>query len=150
MQIMGFASIPIFRLSIMQKLSSCWRKLLTTEAMWTVADILNNVRSRYFTTTGGDPNPVTAGNLDKYRLADEWLIEFIGEGRRRTNLVRWGMFTTEAWWDHPADGPGKEYQPIPDSRFPNGLLMPIRKSNKIRVIIKDIKIIIPFVIIFKN
>jgi hypothetical protein len=84
----------------------------------TAADILNAVRSRYFTTTGGDPNPVTTGNLDKYRLADEWLIEFIGEGRRRSDLVRWGMFTTEAWWDHPADGPGKEYLnrfPIPES-----------------------------------
>jgi hypothetical protein len=78
----------------------------------TAANILNSVRSRYF--PNGDPNPVTAVNLDKYRLADEWLIEFIGEGRRRTDLVRWGMYTTEAWWDHPADGPGKEYL----SRFP--------------------------------
>jgi hypothetical protein len=28
------------------------------------------------------------------------------------------MFTTEAWWDHPADGAGKEYLnrfPIPES-----------------------------------
>jgi hypothetical protein len=82
------------------------------------ANILNAVRARYFTTTGGDPNPVTAGNLDKYRLADEWLIEFIGEGRRRTDLIRWGMFTTEAWWDHYADGPGQEFRnrfPIPQS-----------------------------------
>jgi hypothetical protein len=83
----------------------------------TAAEIINAVRSRYFTTTGGDPNPVTTGNLDKYRLADEWLIEFLGEGRRRTDLVRWGMFTTEPWWDHPADGPGQEYRnrfPIPE------------------------------------
>jgi hypothetical protein len=82
------------------------------------ANILNAVRARYFTTTGGDPNPVTAGNLDKYRLADEWLIEFIGEGRRRTDLIRWGMFTTESWWDHYADGPGQEFRnrfPIPQS-----------------------------------
>lgn len=78
------------------------------------ANLINGVRMRYFTTTGGDPNPVTAGNLDKYRLADEWLIEFLGEGRRRTDLVRWGMFTTEAWWDHPADGAGKDYL----NRFP--------------------------------
>jgi hypothetical protein len=84
----------------------------------TAADIINAVRSRYFATTGGDLNPVTAGNLDKYRLADEWLIEFLGEGRRRTDLVRWGMYTTEAWWDHPADGPGQEYRnrfPIPEA-----------------------------------
>jgi hypothetical protein len=78
------------------------------------ANIINAVRSRYFTTTGGDPNPVTTGNLDKYRLADEWLIEFLCEGRRRTDLVRWNMFTTESWWDHYADGPGKEYL----NRFP--------------------------------
>jgi hypothetical protein len=76
------------------------------------AKIINRVRGRYF--TDGDPKPVTASNLDKYRLADEWLIEFLGEGRRRTDLVRWGMFTTETWWDHPADGPGKEYL----NRFP--------------------------------
>jgi hypothetical protein len=79
------------------------------------ADIINAVRARYF--TGSDPNPVPA-NFDKYRLADEWLIEFLGEGRRRTDLVRWGMYTTEPWWDHPADGPGQEYRnrfPIPDA-----------------------------------
>jgi hypothetical protein len=79
----------------------------------TAAGILNGVRNRYFSGSV-DPNPVTAGNLDKYRLADEWLIEFIGEGRRRTDLIRWGMYTTEEWWDHPADGPGKEYL----NRFP--------------------------------
>jgi hypothetical protein len=82
----------------------------------TAAELINAVRARYFITS--DPNPVTAANLDKYRLADEWLIEFLCEGRRRTDLVRWGMFTTESWWDHPADGPGKEYLnrfPIPQS-----------------------------------
>jgi hypothetical protein len=86
----------------------------------TAADLINSVRARYFTTTGGDPNPVDPGNLDKYRLADEWMIEFLCEGRRRTDLVRWGMFTTESWWDHPADGPGKEYLnrfPIPESEM---------------------------------
>ncbi|MDR0687348.1 MAG: RagB/SusD family nutrient uptake outer membrane protein [Prevotellaceae bacterium] len=77
------------------------------------AEIINDVRARYFTTTGGDPNPVPS-DFDKYRLADEWLIEFLGEGRRRTDLVRWGMYTTEPWWDHPADGPGQEFR----NRFP--------------------------------
>jgi hypothetical protein len=78
------------------------------------ASLINEVRARYFTTTGGDPNPVTAANLDEYRILDEWLIEFIGEGRRRTDLVRWDKFTTEAWWDHPADGSSKSYY----NRFP--------------------------------
>ena len=79
------------------------------------AALINEVRARYFATTGGDPNPVPS-NFDEYRFLNEWLIEFIGEGRRRTDLIRWGKFTTESWWDHTADGPGKEYLnrlPIP-------------------------------------
>jgi hypothetical protein len=81
----------------------------------TAAALINDIRKRYF--TGVDPNPVTASNLDKYRLADEWMIEFLGEGRRRTDLIRWGMFTTESWWDHAADGVGKKHLnrfPIPE------------------------------------
>jgi len=65
------------------------------------ATLINQVRKRNF-PTGTDTNPVTATNLDKYRLLDEWSIEFIGEGRRRTDLVRWKAFTTEKWWDHAA------------------------------------------------
>ncbi|MNJ96989.1 SusD family protein [compost metagenome] len=47
-----------------------------------------------------DTNPVTAANMDKYRILDEWSIEFLAEGRRRTDLIRWRAFTTEKWWDH--------------------------------------------------
>ncbi|GHU63270.1 membrane protein [Bacteroidia bacterium] len=83
------------------------------------AALINQVRARYF-VNGADPNPVTAVNLNDYRFLDEWLIEFISEGRRRSDLIRFGKFTTEAWWDHPADGPGKEYLnrfPIPEGAF---------------------------------
>src|SRR5690606_14059023 len=65
------------------------------------ATLINQVRKRNF-PTGTDTDPVNATNLDKYRLLDEWSIEFIGEGRRRTDLVRWKAFTTEKWWDHAA------------------------------------------------
>lgn len=67
------------------------------------ADLINTVRARAF-ENGNDPNPVTADNLDFYRMADEWGIEFLGEGRRRTDLIRLGFFTTEDWWDHQASG----------------------------------------------
>ncbi|MDR3137862.1 MAG: RagB/SusD family nutrient uptake outer membrane protein [Tannerellaceae bacterium] len=76
------------------------------------ARLINTVRSRYFTDS--DPNPVTADNLDEWRLLDEWLIEFLGEGRRRTDLVRWGKFTTESWFDHtPKNKPSFNRFPIP-------------------------------------
>ena len=79
------------------------------------ASLINEVRGRYFTLV--DPDPVTATNLDEWRMLDEWMIEFIGEGRRRTDLVRWDKYTTEAWWDKPADGAGKAHYnrfPIPE------------------------------------
>ena len=67
------------------------------------ATLINKVRSRYF-TDGNDPNPVTAANLDKWRMLDEWLIEFLGECRRRTDLIRWNEFIEGEWWDHTPDG----------------------------------------------
>ena len=65
------------------------------------ADLINTVRKRYF-EDGMDPNPVTSSNLDKYRMLDEWQQEFLCEGRRRTDLVRWDAYVTEDWWDHKA------------------------------------------------
>ena len=66
------------------------------------AALINEVRSRYF--TGTDPNPVTETNLDKWRMLDEWLIEFLGECRRRTDLLRWNEYVEGEWWDHQPDG----------------------------------------------
>lgn len=46
--------------------------------------------------------------------ADEWGREFIGERRRRSDLIRWGRFGN-AWWDKDVDPSDKEYTifPIP-------------------------------------
>ena len=35
-------------------------------------------------------------------MLDEWGREFIEEGRRRTDLIRFGRFQDE-WWDKPKD-----------------------------------------------
>ena len=66
------------------------------------AALINEVRERYF--TGTDPNPVTETNLDKWRMLDDWLIEFLGECRRRTDLLRWNEYVEGEWWDHQPDG----------------------------------------------
>jgi hypothetical protein len=102
---------PIFRLTETQyMLAECKFRQGDKAA---AATLINEVRARYFAPGSPDPNPVP-NDFDEYRLLDEWLIEFIGEGRRRTDLVRWDKYTTEAWWDHPADGPSKAYL----NRFP--------------------------------
>ncbi|QNK64947.1 RagB/SusD family nutrient uptake outer membrane protein [Pedobacter sp. PAMC26386] len=66
-------------------------------------ELINQVRRRDF-ANGADPNPVNAGNLTPNRMLDEWSIEFLGEGRRRTDLIRWKMFTAGNWWDHQPSG----------------------------------------------
>ena len=63
------------------------------------ADLINAVRKRNF-AGGVDPDPVTSANLDDYRFLDEYMIEFLWEGRRRPDLIRWGKYHTESWWDH--------------------------------------------------
>lgn len=65
------------------------------------AKLINEVRKRNF-ENGEDPDPVTAANLDEYRMLDEWMMEFLGESRRRMDLIRWNKFVTEDWWDHKA------------------------------------------------
>ena len=58
------------------------------------ADIINSIRKRNF-EGGNDPDPVTAANLDKYRMLKEWMQEFLREARRRTDLIRWDAYVTE-------------------------------------------------------
>lgn len=78
------------------------------------AGIINNIRNRYF--EGADTDPVPT-DFDEYRLLDEWMIEFIGENRRRTDLIRWDKFISEPWFAHEADGADKSYL----NRFPISL-----------------------------
>ena len=93
------ADDPVIRLAeIYYMLAECKMRAGDNQA---AANLINQVRARNF-ENGQDPNPVTAANLDKYRMVKEWGIEFIGEGRRRTDLIRWNMFVTEDWWDHKA------------------------------------------------
>lgn len=52
--------------------------------------------------------------LTDQEFVDEWGREFIGERRRRSDLIRWGRFGN-AWWDKDVDPSDKEYTifPIP-------------------------------------
>lgn len=90
---------PFIRLTeIYYTLAECKMRLGDKQG---AADIINSIRKRNF-SGGDDPDPVTVANLDKYRMLKEWLMEFLREGRRRTDLVRWDAYVTEDWWDHKA------------------------------------------------
>jgi hypothetical protein len=95
------ADNPVIRLAeIYYMLAECkWRAGDRAGA----AELINTVRKRNF-TGNMDPNPANAANLDQNRFLDEWSIEFLAEGRRRTDLIRWKVFTTANWWDHQASG----------------------------------------------
>lgn len=106
---------PIIRLAeIYYMLAEC--KMRAGDKV-NAATLINAVRARNF-ENGQDPDPATATNLDEYRMLDEWMLEFIGEGqgRRRTDLIRWNKFVTDNWWDHtPSNDKNKQRFPIPNS-----------------------------------
>ena len=91
--------VPVIRLAeIYYILAECKMRAGDKDG---AAELINTVRKRYF-ANGNDPDPVTGSKLDKYRMLDEWQLEFLAEGRRRTDLVRWDAYVTENWWDHKA------------------------------------------------
>jgi hypothetical protein len=112
---------PIARLTeVYYMLAECY---LRDEKKEDAAKLINQVRARYF-EGGKDPNPVTAANLDKYRMLDEWMIEFLGEARRRTDLIRWDAYVTEKWWDHePSNNKNWERFPISEKSLASNNLL---------------------------
>ena len=69
------------------------------------ATLLNSVRKRYYPQSDWSEvlyAPEGKATLDIDEMLDEWGREFLAEGRRRVDLIRFGRFN-EAWWDKAAD-----------------------------------------------
>ena len=88
------------------------------------ARLINDVRKRNFENEA-DPDPCTAANLDEWRMLVEWGIEFLGEGRRRTDLLRWNKFVEADWWDQEV--PEESPAPLLKSMRPDncGIFIPV-------------------------
>ena len=72
----------------------------------TAGSLLNTVRKRNYPQNLHSTNlyaPDGSATLDMDEMLDEWGREFLAEGRRRTDLIRFGKFCTEAWWDKNPD-----------------------------------------------
>lgn len=68
--------------------------------------LLNEVRKRNYPEEYHNDylySPDGNTELTEAELLDEWGREFFAEGRRRMDLIRFGKFTTGAWWDKQPD-----------------------------------------------
>lgn len=110
---------PMYKSTDSEKMESDYAEVRLAEIYYTLAEckfragavgeaetLLNSVRKRYY-PEGSES--LYNSELTEKELIDEWGREFLAEGRRRTDLVRWDKFTTGNWWDKSPDGEGKEY-----------------------------------------
>lgn len=93
-------------------------------------EYVNEVRKRYFSASDwnqvkDEPGPGFS-SFDNDWMLSQWGLEFLGEGRRRTDLRRYDKFTQGQWWfygratEDGVDLPAKrnrkyEWYPLPES-----------------------------------
>lgn len=76
-------------------------------------ELINESRKRSFEDADWASEAYTSGTLTMDELLTERGREFIFEGKRRTDLIRFGKFTSASWWDHQPSDPTKSLFPIP-------------------------------------
>ena len=107
---------PYYPSNDLNKISSAYAEIRLAEIYYSLAEckyragdkaaaavLLNAVRTRNY--PAGSPslyNP-DGSQLTDQEMLNEWGREFLVEGRRRTDLVRWGVFSTGTWWDKQPD-----------------------------------------------
>ena len=65
--------------------------------------LLNTVRQRYYPAGSASLYEADGSELTEQELLDEWGREFMVEGRRRTDLIRFDKFSKGTWWDKLPD-----------------------------------------------
>ncbi len=94
------------------------------------ATLLNSVRERNYDPADWAAEQYSAADITEQELIDEWGREFLGERRRRTDLIRFNKFTTAAWWDKEPTSSSKRRFPIPNKALnTNPLLNPTEANN---------------------
>jgi len=107
---------PYYPSSDPNKISSAYAEIRLAEIYYSLAEckyragdkakaaeLLNAVRKRNY--PAGSPSLYNVGGaqLTDQEMLDEWGREFLVESRRRTDLIRWGKFSTGVWWDKQPD-----------------------------------------------
>lgn len=88
------------------------------------AELLDYIRKRNYTPEDWSKFSYVAdlSKLTDQEFIDEWGREFLGERRRRIDLVRWGRFG-DAWWDKVEDTRDNKIFPIPRRALETNPLM---------------------------
>lgn len=107
---------PYYPSSDANKISSAYAEVRYAEIYYSLAEckyragdkagaaaLLNAVRKRNFPDGSPSLYSASGSELTDSEMLDEWMREFLAEGRRRTDLVRWGVFSTGIWWDKNPD-----------------------------------------------
>lgn len=77
-------------------------------------DLVNACRIRAFDPAVWEQHKYTTATLTMDELLAELGREFIFEGYRRQELIRWDKFTTASWWDHkPTNSKNQELFAVP-------------------------------------
>ncbi len=111
-----FVKYPFYKTTDLHKIESDYAEIRLAEVYYALAEcrfrkgdiagaekVLNLVRKRYYPVGSPSLYPEDGSKLTESELLDEWGREFLGEGRRRTDLIRFGKFNSAIWWDRSAD-----------------------------------------------
>lgn len=107
---------PYYPTSDPNKIASAYAEVRLAEIYYSLAEckyrandkagaavLLNAVRARNFPAGSPSLYKADGSQLTDQEMLDEWGREFLVEGRRRTDLIRWGKFSTGTWWDKQPD-----------------------------------------------
>ncbi|WP_121812179.1 RagB/SusD family nutrient uptake outer membrane protein [Mucilaginibacter kameinonensis] len=108
---------PIYPTPDPNRITSAYAEVRLSEIYYTLAECryragdkagaanyLNQVRRRNYPDGSPSLYAPDGSQLTDQEMLDEWGREFLGENRRRTDLIRWGVFNTGTWWDKKPDG----------------------------------------------
>jgi hypothetical protein len=107
---------PIYPTPDPNRITSAYAEVRLSEIYYTLAEclyrkgdkpgaasLLNKVRQRNYPDASPSLYKADGSQLNDQEMLDEWGREFIGENRRRTDLIRWGVFNKGTWWDKKPD-----------------------------------------------
>jgi len=107
---------PLYPTPDVNRITSAYAEVRLSEIYYTLAEclyrkgdkagaagLLNQVRQRNYPAGSPSLYLTDGSQLTDQEMLDEWGREFIGENRRRTDLIRWGVFSKGIWWDKKAD-----------------------------------------------